>query len=190
MTQELLYKNFKSKISLTEEEFCLIESKFEPGFIKKKKDFLRVGEIANSMVFINKGILRSYKTDSKGNENVIQIALEDYWIGDLYSFLSRTPSTMAIEALEDTEVLLLSFYNLERLYLDVPIMERFFRKLYERAYVTAQDRINSTLSVSAEQRYLEIIKAHPDINKRVPLIHIASYLGITPESLSRIRKNI
>ena len=175
MTEELLYKNFKSKISLSEEEFCLIESKFEKGFIKKKKDFLRIGEIANTMAFVNKGILRSYKIDSKGNENVIQIALEDYWIGDLYSFLSRTPSTMTVEALEDTEVLLLSSYNLEHLYLDVPIMERFFRKLYEKAYVSAQDRINSTLSVPAEERYLNIIKMHPDIYKRVPLIHIASY---------------
>ncbi len=190
MTQELLYRNLTSKIALTEDEFCLIESKFEPFFVKKKKDFLRFGEVANNLAFIKSGCLRSYKIDAKGNENVIQIGLEDYWISDLYSFLTRTPSIMAIEALEDTEVLLLSFYNLERLYLDVPIIERFFRKLFEKAYLSSQDRINSTLSVSAEERYLNIIKSHPDIIRRVPLIHIASYLGITPESLSRIRKNI
>ncbi len=188
--EQLLYKNITSKINLTENEFCLIESKFEKRFIKKKKDFLRAGDPNDHILFVNKGALRLYEMDSKGNEYVLQLALENHWISDLHSFIGRTQSKSYIEALEDTEVLLLSFYNLERLYLDTPIIERFFRKLFEKAYLSAQKKINAALNTSAEERYKNIINNYPDVIQRIPLIHIASYLGITPESLSRIRKHL
>ena len=104
--------------------------------------------------------------------------------------MSHEPSTLYVEAIEDSEVLLISTFDLDRIYLEVPVMERFFRKLMERAYVATLKRINTSFSKTAKERYLELIKNQPDISRRIPLIYIASFLGITPESLSRIRKQI
>lgn len=151
---------------------------------------MRPGELSNHLAFVTKGALRSFEIDERGNENVLQLVVEDYWISDLFGFLNRSPATLTIEALEDSELLLLSYYDLERLYLDVPIIERFFRKLFEMAYISALKRINSSLNISAEQRYKDLMAKRPEIIQRISLIHIASYLGITPESLSRIRKKL
>ena len=190
MKEELLYKNFQSKIDLSEEEFEQIVSKFEPLTLEKKKNFLRPGDYTNHLAFVRKGALRSYEIDSRGNENVLQLAFEDHWTSDLRSFILRSKSKIYVETIEDSELLLLSHSNLEALYLDVPRIERFFRKLYEKAYVHSQERIQTALHVPAEQRYRNIMKKYPGIIQRIPLIYIASYLGITPESLSRIRRKI
>ncbi|MBI3882713.1 MAG: Crp/Fnr family transcriptional regulator [Sphingobacteriales bacterium] len=108
----------------------------------------------------------------------------------LYSFITQTPSEFAIEAIEDTEVLLISAFDLDNIYLKVPVMERFFRKLFEKGYTYTLKRLNSRQSEPADVRYKKLIDTQPDLLQRIPLIYIASYLGITPESLSRIRKNI
>lgn len=185
-----LRENIEQKVPIQEEEFAQLNQFFHPQWIKKKKDLLRIGEVCKNLAFVNQGILRSYSIDEKGNEHVIQIALENHWIADLYSFLSQQPATLSIEALEDSQVLLISSQDLDRIYLKIPIMERFFRKLVERAYVATLNRLNNNLAKSAEARYLDLVKRHSDIIQRVPLIHIASFLGITPESLSRIRKKL
>ncbi|MEM8909560.1 MAG: Crp/Fnr family transcriptional regulator, partial [Bacteroidota bacterium] len=151
---------------------------------------LKSGEVCRHLVFIKKGILRSFTIDSRGHENIWQLAWEDNWIADLYSFIGQTPAQLYIEAIEPTELLLLSQSNLDSLYQEAPLMERFFRKLYEKAYLVAQQRIDAALHNSAEDRYRNLLEKQPNILKRVPLIYIASYLGITPESLSRIRRQV
>lgn len=186
----LLKKNIQLKVNITETEVEQLAPYFKHRFVKKRKDLLRLGETCRHLAFVTNGALRSYSIDEKGIEHVVQIALENYWIADLYSFLNACPSDLAIEAMEDSQVLLLSYYDLDRMYLEVPIMERFFRKLFENAYSVSLRRINENQSETAEVRYQKLMEHHPDLFQRVPLMYIASYLGITPESLSRIRKKL
>jgi CRP-like cAMP-binding protein len=151
---------------------------------------LRNGDVCKDLAFVNSGALRSYSVDDKGIERVLQLALDNYWISDLQSFLTKQASDLTIEAIEDTEVLLISFLDLDTIYLQVPLMERFFRKLFENAYINTLMRLNSSQSESADIRYRKLLANQPNLLQRIPLVYIASYLGITPESLSRIRKNI
>lgn len=186
----LLKANFEEKIILSNDEMEVLEKLFRPKLIKKKKDLLRIGDVCKDLAFVIKGALRSYSIDDKGIEHVSQLALENHWVADLYSFITQTPSDFAIEAIEDTEVLLISSFDLDNVYLKVPSMERFFRKLFEKAYVFTLRRLNSSQSQPADIRYRKLMDTNPDLLQRVPLIYIASYLGITPESLSRIRKTL
>jgi CRP-like cAMP-binding protein len=187
---QILKKNILEKVSITDEEMELVAKYFRIKTIKKKKDLVRIGEVCKDFAFVCKGFLRSYSVDEKGIEHISRIAFENYWIGDLYSFFTGKPSEYAIEAVEDSELLVISFYDLDRTYLEVPIIERFFRKLFANAYVSTLDRLNSTVSEPADVRYKKLLKSHPDLFQRMPLNYIASYLGVTPESVSRIRKNI
>lgn len=184
----LLFNNFNKHSTITEEQFITIEKLLTRRFVKKRKSLLGEGEISRYMYFVEKGCLRSYTVDKEGTEHIIQLVVEEHWVGDLYSFITQTPGTVNIEAIEDTEVFLLSYQDLEKLYEEIPALEKFFRKLFQRAYVSLQQRLNSVQTISAEERYRQLIQHRPQIIKRVPLIYIASYLGITPESLSRIRK--
>ena len=169
-----------------EQEHIILES-FEPVFIKKKKDLLTPDHICQYIYFITEGCLRSYYFDLKGNEHIYQIRMDNNWISDLESFFSKEPSKYYIEAIEDSFLLRISYEQLDKLYDTVPTIERYFRILFQKAYLNALKRLNSTMWISAEDRYYAILKEHPDMFQRVPLTYIASYLGITPESLSRIR---
>lgn len=186
----LLKTNFEEKVTISDEEMKQLEYFFRSRLIKRKKDLLRIGDVCKELAFVVKGALRSYSIDDKGVEHISQLALENHWVADLYSYITQTPSEFAIEAIEDTEVLLISAFDLDIIYLKVPVMERFFRKLFEKAYIAALIRLNSTQSEPADIRYRKLVDKHPDLLQRVPLIYIASFLGITPESLSRIRKNL
>ncbi|WP_439698225.1 Crp/Fnr family transcriptional regulator [Mucilaginibacter sp. AW1-7] len=159
-------------------------------FVKKRKTLLTEGDISRYIYFIEKGALRSFTIDKEGAEHVIQLALEDHWIADLYSFVTQVPGNVNIEAIEDSEVLLLPHHELDLLYDQVPALERYFRHLFQRAYVGLQQRLNTTVSLNAEDRYRMLIHDFPQVAARVPLIYVASFLGITPESLSRIRKQL
>ena len=178
----------KKWVAITAEEEAIIFSAFEPISIKKKKDLFVPGEKCKYIYFIVKGCLRSYYVDSKGIEHIYQIRMDNNWISDLESFFSQRPSKYYIEALEDSQMLRISFDRLDQLYTEVPSLERYFRILFQKAYINALDRLNSSMWESAVDRYNDMLKEHPDMFQRVPLVYIASYLGITPESLSRIRK--
>ncbi len=175
-------------MNITEKEEKLIYSAFEPIALKKKKTLLIPGEVCEYLYFITNGGLRSYFVDEKGTEHIYQIRLDNSWISDLESFFSQRPSKYYIEAIEDSQLLRLSNLDLEKLYEEVPQLERYFRILFQKAYVNALERLNATMWESAHERYNVMLKEHKDIFQRVPLVYIASYLGITPESLSRIRK--
>ena len=187
---DLLRSNIEAKVKLKDEEFELIKKSLRHTSLKRKHNLLRKGEVCSFFTFVNQGCLRAYSVDSKEGEQVIQIALEGHWIADLSSFFSGRPGTMYIEALEPSEVLLLNHDALEKLYYKVPALERFFRILFSKAYVATLERLNQTQSIPAKERYKLLLDTHPNVARRVPLIHIASYLGITPESLSRIRKQL
>lgn len=187
---ERLRHNISRKVTLTNSEFEAIESVARKVSLKKKTKLLTEGEICQYTVFVNKGCLRSYSVNNKGAEHIIQFAFEDNWISDLYSYVAESPSLLTIESIEDSELLLFYKGDLENLYNKVPMLERWMRLLLQNAYVALQRRLNASLSITAEERYAELFYSHPDIASRVPLIHIASYLGITPESLSRIRRQL
>ena len=184
---KLLYY-FKKWSYITDEDELLILSAFEPVEIKRRKSVLESGQTCKYLYFITKGCLRSFYIDSKGVEHIYQIRMDNSWISDLESFFVQQPSKYHIEAIEDSQLLKISKEKLEQLLVDVPRLERYFRILFQKAYVNALSRLNATMWESAMDRYNEMLKEQPEIFQRVPLAYIASYLGITPESLSRIRK--
>ena len=151
---------------------------------------LQEGEVCQYAAFVEKGLLRSYSIDKKGNEHILQFAMENWWISDLYSFYSGEPSSYLIDALEDTELLLIKKDRYEELLKAIPSMERYFRLLLQNNLIATQRRLNDKLSLSAEDLYRTLIETCDNIPQRVPQHMIASFLGITRETLSRIRKQM
>ena len=186
----LLRTHIDKRVKLTDEEFVKIFKFFVPKKLRKRQFLLNEGEVCKHIGFVNSGCLRQYTIDSKGAEHIIQFAIEDWWVSDLNSFLSGKPATENIDALEDSEILLLEKSARDELLNACPKMEKFFRILIEANHVAIQQRIVDSLSTSAEERYLNFIKTYPKIFEQVPQNQIASYLGITPQSLSRIRKDL
>ena len=184
---KLLYY-FRKWTDVSQADEALILSAFEPFEIKRKHELLVAEQVCNDLYFITKGCMRSYYIDSKGVEQIYQIRMDNNWISDLESFFSHKPSKYYIQALEDTSMLRISNKRLEQLLLEIPSLERYFRILFQKAYINALDRLNSTMRDTALDRYNTLLKEHPEVFKRVPLIYIASYLGVTPESISRIRR--
>jgi CRP-like cAMP-binding protein len=184
-----ILKNISRFIVLTPEEEQYFTSLLRPKKIRKKQYLLQEGDICRYEYFVNKGCLRTYTVDQKGQEHVIQFAIEDWWTGDLYSFLTQTPARYYIDALEDTDLLCLDKNSLENLYTRVPKFERFFRHLLQNAFIASQRRINDMISLTADDRYCNFMSQYPLMEQRLPQKQIASYLGIKPESLSRLRSN-
>ena len=186
----LLFQNISKKVSFSEEEMLLCQPFFSSKKLRKKQYLLQEGDVCKYTAFVNKGILRSYTIDEKGSEHVIQFALEDWWITDFYSFLTGEPSSYYIDVLEDAEVLLITKAAQDEMVLKVPKMERFLRLLMQNSLIALQRRLLGSLNYTAEDKYLQLLDACPSIIQRVPQHFIASYLGITPETLSRIRKQM
>ena len=188
----LLKNHIEKKInqSLSEHDFDkFIKLVFEKSF--EKRDLLvEEGGFCNYIYFIEQGACYSYLTDEKGEKHVIQFAMEDYWISDLYSFFSGKNAIYSIESLEHTKVLALNKDSFQKACDTIPAFDRFFRILLQNAYVTLQQRMAKTNSEEGENLYKEFSKIHPDFIQRIPQYLIASYLGVKPESLSRIRKGI
>jgi CRP-like cAMP-binding protein len=187
---ELLQKHIARRVEITEKEFALCITFFTPRRLLKKQFLVQEGEPGKYIAFIAHGCLRTYTIDEKGEDHVIEFAVDDWWASDLHSYLTGGPAQFNIDALEDSRLLLLDYESREALLRAVPKMERFFRLLQEAHYVATHIRINETLSKTAEERYLSFLKTYPQLVRRIPQKHIASYLGITPQSLSRIRKEL
>ena len=188
----MIRTNIESKIAqpLTDEEFTFFSQLLKTKTIVPKEILIHEGDRCTSLYFVEKGALYSYLTDDAGDAHVVQFALEDYWISDLYSFFSGKPALYTVEALEPCQLLVLDKTGFQTACDRLPKLDRFFRVLIQSAYVNAQYRIARTFSAEAEQRYCELVEKHPDIVQRVPQFLIASYLGVKPQSLSRIRKKI
>ena len=187
---QLLLEHINKRVKLTAEEFDTISKFFILKKLRKKQFLLNEGEVCRNIGFVNSGCLRQYRIDSKGSEHIIQFAIKDWWVSDLHSFLSGRPATDNIDALKDTEVLLLERSAREELLNACPKMEKFFRILIEANHVATNQRIVDSLSTTAEERYQKFIKTYPELFEQIPQNQIASYLGITPQSLSRIRKKL
>ena len=187
---ELLQKHVQKRVELTKDEFQRATTFFVPKQIRRGQFLLQSGDVARHLSFVEKGCLRSYTIDGKGEEHLAQFAIEDWWISDLYSFLEHQPSALNIDALEDSELLILDKASQDKLCAEIPKFERFFRLLLQANYVASSRRIMHSISATAEERYLHFLKSYPAIVQRVPQRQIASYLGITPQSLSRIRRNL
>jgi len=161
---------------------------------KKRADkgtlLLRSGEVARHVFFVRRGCLRSYTVDNAGAEHIFQFAVEGWMISDLYSFLTREPGMYWVDAIEDSEVFVLDLEGRDKLLDAVPGMERMVRIAMEGSYIAHQRRVHSLLSDSLEQRYVQFIAAYSQIAGRVPQWMLASYLGTSPETISRIRRRI
>lgn len=175
---------------ISEGEFELLHSYLRKRILRKRGFLLSQGEICNFEAYIVKGCLKKYYIDEKGDEVILQFAVEDWWISDIGSFSEQKPSNLFIEALEDTELLLIDYANKEKLFAEIPGLERVFRVMIQKAYSVLENRFYSSIAQSAEDRYLDFVKRYPAIVQRVSQTQIASYLGITPESLSRIKSRM
>ncbi len=184
----LIRKNIEKQIVISDDEFKFFSDFLTEKKILKKEFLLKEGEVCNYTGFVNTGCLRTFTRNHEGNENVTRFAIEDYWVGDLYSYLTGDVSPYNIEATIDSTVLLIHKNDMEKVYERVPKFERFFRIIVQRGYIALEKRFSVDLSSSALQKYENLLQKFNDIELRVSQKHIASYLGITPESLSRIKK--
>jgi CRP-like cAMP-binding protein len=187
---ELLKQNIASHISLSEKEtegFCNL---FQQKLIKKKSFLLKEGEVCKFEGFVTKGLFRVYHIDKSGAEQILYFAIENWWITDIDSFTNGLPSQLFIEALEDSEVLLISKNDKEFAYTNLPEIEKLFRVMTQKTHVALQRRMIDNLSKTAAQRYLDFIEKYPAIYQRLSNLQMAAYLGISHEFLSKIRKKI
>lgn len=183
-------KEIFKDLNFSEEEIKIIESVFHKISVKKGIKILNAGELADAQYYILNGCLRTYHIDTHGKEHTVQFGIKDWWISDFTAFFSSEKAIMTIEAIQDSTLYRISKEDKDYLYAKIPKIDRFFRVKLERAFAAFQKRILAGLSQSAKERYLNFIKTYPNIEKSVKNYHIASYLGITTESLSRIRKEI
>ena len=188
---ELLFQKFDEKIELTAEEKELSRKFFTPKKLRKRQYLLQEGDVCKYVAFVEKGLLRSYTVNDRGQEHITQFAFEGWWISDQFSFLTGEPSTYNIDALEDCELLLLSKQSEDEMLETIPKFERYFRVLLQNSLIATQKRLVSSLSQTAEERYNELISVCPEtLPHRIPQHMLASFLGITPETFSRIRRQL
>lgn len=190
MDTTLILQNISRHIQLDQTETDFFISLLQTKQLKRKEFLLKQGDICKTENFIVKGCVRTYTIDENGFEHIVMFGIEDWWVGDLYSFLTQSPATYFIDALEETEILQITKPDLDKLYARVPKFERFFRLILQNAFIAQQQRINQNLSFTAEQRYLEFIAKHPNLEQRLSQKQVSAYLGITPVFLSMIRKKL
>ncbi len=187
---DLLIASLSKHISLTAEEIDFFTSLLKSKSIAKGEFLLREGDVCKYESFVVKGCLKTYYLDENGFEHIIDFSIEEWWADDLYSLLTQTASKSNIKSIEETDVLQISKTDLELLYQKIPKFERFFRILFQNAYITQREQINLALSASARERYLLFIKKKPYAEKLFSQKDIASYLGVTPQFLSTLKKKL
>lgn len=189
--KELLKANIRSKVpNVSEEDLEVVLNLVKEKTIAKNEHFILAGDRVPYLAFVETGVLYSYSSDEKGEKHVVQIALENNWISDPYGFLSQEKALYNVQSIEDSKVLLLSKNAFEKACSTSVHFERFFRLLIQNAYIHSLQRIERIYSTSAEERYLKLMEASPNMLQQVPQHYIASFLGIKPQSLSRIRKQL
>jgi CRP-like cAMP-binding protein len=190
MKTNLLIESLEKHIKLSDNEKKLITSCLRERKVRKGQFLVHEGAVSRCTNFVNEGSVRTYFIDMNGQEHIVQFAIEGWWISDLNSFIMQTPATFNVQAIEDSVILELPFESLEMLYEKLPKMERYFRIITQRAFVAFQQRVVQNISMTAEDRYLAFQQKYPKIELRIPQKLVASYLGISAEFLSKIKKRL
>jgi len=190
MYNDLILKNVSNRIHLEPDEEAYFLTLLHPFTIRRKQLHLHRGEVCRHSTFVLSGCLRGYTIDSNGLEHILNFAPPDWWIADMYSLVTQQPGYLNIDALEDTQVLLLSKADQEKLYIRIPQFERYFRILTEKSLVSYHRRTLHNLSLSAQERYLAFCQSYPSLINTIAQKYIASYIGVTPEFLSKMRRDM
>ncbi len=190
MDNERVLKHIKQIVRLTEKEESILVGKLKNRTYLKGQYIVQGGDICKYQTFILSGKVRTFYLDDNGNEHIIAFGIEDWWVGDICSFTTQTPAEFNTQCLEKTTVVQLSYEEMELLYNEIPSLDRYFRLIIQKAYGNMSKRIVHNHSMTAKDRYLLFIESYPEIVHRVPQYMIASYLGITKEFLSNIRKQL
>lgn len=188
--KNLLKENLKKHISVSDaelEKFCLF---FEEKNVKKKALLLKQGEICSGEFFVVGGLLRLFHTNHLGEEQTLQFGEKNWWFADLDSLFNRTPSRLSIQAIEESQILFLPFEKRKIAQKELPFLDELFGKMLLKSYTAMQNRLIDNLSKTADERYLDYVHRYPSIVKRLSNIEMASYLGVSPASLSRIKTQI
>ncbi|OWW24702.1 cyclic nucleotide-binding protein [Zobellia sp. OII3] len=188
--KDKLIAHLRGIIQLSPSDEVIVRNSFKETLLEKKEVLLFAGETSSHMQFIAEGCLRAYYMDKEAKEHIVQFGIEGWWVNDLYSYLTNTPAKQFVQALEKSTIVQIHRDTLNGLYNEVPAIERFFRLKFEKAYVAFQYRTIDGMAKTAEERYLEFRTKYRDIEQRVPQYMVASYLGITPEFLSALRKKL
>lgn len=190
MDHTLLLKELQSKVTFPNEDFPAFLELFEPLCLRKKEHLYRSGEIVKCITFILKGCMRHYYINDDGIERSTLLAEENWWVGDLVSMRTRTPTNLSLQAIEDCELLLIKKDNFEYGLANFPGFNEYYTKGTQRTYTKLMEQVGQSLSDSAETKYRRLLKERPSLVQRVPQHYLANYLGLTPETLSRVRKTI
>lgn len=190
MNTSLLIESLEKHIPLSENDKKLIVTCFRERKVKKGQFLVHEGAVCRCTNFVTKGSVRTYFIDMNGQEHIVQFAIEGWWISDLQSFIMQVPATFNVQAIEDSVILELPFENLDMLYEKIPKMERYFRVITQGGFVAFQQRVVQNISMTAEDRYLAFQQKYPKIELRIPQKLVASYLGISAEFLSKIKKRL
>jgi CRP-like cAMP-binding protein len=185
-----LYNYTSQRVEIQPADWELMKQYYHLRKVSKKDFFLKEGSTNFNQGFVADGTLRVYYTDTKGNEHVLYFAFADWWVGDLSAFHFDDAATLNVQALEESYILEISKEDLEYLFNQIPALERLFRVMAQRTLAVLQKRFLMTVSAHAEERYQELLQRHPGIEQIVAQHQIASYLGILPESLSRMKKKL
>ncbi len=183
-------KHISKYIECTPQEWSRFTSVLIHKKLRKKQYLIQEGDVVEYEYYVVKGCLKAYHVDTDGNQHIVQFAIEDWWISDFKAFFKEEKARLNIDCIEASEVIGIKKSDLEKLYLEIPNLERFFRIKLTNAFVSFQDRILSALEKTNAERYLEFLETYPNIEQRISNYHIANYLGIKPESLSRLRRQI
>lgn len=186
----LLLEHIRQLIPISYEESLLIIEAYKIKTLKKKEMLLDQGDPSNHMRFVVDGCLKVYSLDGESNERILQFGIRGWWINDLYAYLTQSPSTYFIQAITDSVVLQIHRDQLEKLYDKIPMIDRFYRIKTQNAYVALQERTIRAMSEPVEERYNRFVNQYRDMEQMIPQYMIASYLGVTPEHLSAIRKKM
>lgn len=187
---EKLFQHITQYAPLSPHEKETIASKVSQRKFLKGQFVVQAGDVCSHQSYVLSGCLKSFSIDDEGQEHIVSFALENWWTGDLGSFITQNPADYHVQCIEASELIQFSSHNMEVLFSEVPALERFFRITIQNAYVAAQRRVVDGMSFNAKEKYLHFEAKYPELIQRVPQYLIASYLGITPQFLSKIKRQL
>jgi len=184
--KEKLRSHIENVIAITDEEFALAFSHFEIAEFKKNQFIFEKGEKVKHTYYVLTGLLKLTYTDSNANQHIVSFAMEDWWESDFFAYFTQTSATLSLKCLEKTTVLCLSLESYQNLCTQIPKMESFFLQKSNLGFIASQKRILSLLTVNAKERYEQLLEQYPSLFQRVSKTQLASYLGVSRETLSRL----